>query len=872
MRPKKLTICGWGPYKKACEIDFTAFEGKGLFLITGPTGAGKTTIFDAVCFALYGVLSGDMREKSSVRSDFAEEETKTYVELWMEHGGKEYRIYRNPEYERLKKRKTGHSDFTRERENAILYFPDGSAIEGSNEVTRRIQEILVLDYKQFKQISMLAQGEFARLLTAPAKEKTAIFREIFGTGIYEQFGNALRQRSKQLYMSVSEIRHKLEEDIRLLSLPEEEFERLKEAQNLNFEQILEYLFRAEKEYKGKQETCERSYRKLDKQLASLAAKISKAREYNGRLLELQQAREKLALLIEQEPCIKEKEKVLEKAKKAGFLETAYLNLLHCEEQLQGNKELLKEAREEKKQFELQQKELYRWFRDREELTQGIALREQNEQLKKEETESRNQCRLLEQMLGQLSEEYLASETDFLKKKQEYEEADIHFKRAVIGITASLLKDGEPCPVCGSLTHPSPAPLKDGTPDEKQIADLKEIFQSAQKYANELYIKTAGKKTELEGAQKGLEELLAKSAQNDKRLAALAKKLGDLTDLPCGKAREQLQDRIGRYQKLIGLIQEKNQQIQRLEEELLTDKELLVQRKAEQKELLKQYGFSGMPQFLQSKKTPQQQQQLEEEIRRYRDQTLSLKKLVSHLGSSLKSKEKKETDAMEEKLESLKEQKELILKQQKNLNILTADIVRTRKQMKENTELLNRHASEYGYVKDLDNVAGGINSKRLVFEQYVLASYFEEILSAANLHFTKMTGGRYEMSRPDRVGDGRTRDNLEIQVFDFYTGKYRLVKTLSGGEAFKASLALALGMSDVIQSFHGGIRVDTLFVDEGFGSLDSESLDQACQTLSTLVEKDRLIGIISHVPELRERIDSQLIVQKTNGGSTIEIMV
>ena len=170
------------------------------------------------------------------------------------------------------------------------------------------------------------------------------------------------------------------------------------------------------------------------------------------------------------------------------------------------------------------------------------------------------------------------------------------------------------------------------------------------------------------------------------------------------------------------------------------------------------------------------------------------------------------------------------------------------------------------------MASGNNARRLVFEQYVLAGYFEEILRAANIRLAKMTGGRYELSRMEEISDGRTKDNLEIRVFDYYTGKYRSVKTLSGGESFKASLALALGMSDVIQGYSGGIRVDTLFIDEGFGALDSESLDQACQTLMSLVEKDRLIGIISHVPELSEKIEKQIIITKTNVGSQARVVV
>jgi len=200
------------------------------------------------------------------------------------------------------------------------------------------------------------------------------------------------------------------------------------------------------------------------------------------------------------------------------------------------------------------------------------------------------------------------------------------------------------------------------------------------------------------------------------------------------------------------------------------------------------------------------------------------------------------------------------------------VKKTKRMMGEKLQGMEEASREYGYVKDLENMASGNNARRLVFEQYVLATYFEEILRAANLRFLKMTGGRYEMSRVGEVGDGRVKDNLEIQVLDYYTGKYRSVRTLSGGESFKASLSLALGMSDVIQAMNGGIRVDTLFVDEGFGALDEESLDQACNTLMSLAEKNCLIGVISHVPELRNRIDKQLVIEKTSSGSRVRNVI
>jgi exonuclease SbcC len=280
----------------------------------------------------------------------------------------------------------------------------------------------------------------------------------------------------------------------------------------------------------------------------------------------------------------------------------------------------------------------------------------------------------------------------------------------------------------------------------------------------------------------------------------------------------------------------------------------------------------MTQFERSRKHPKQQKEMEEKLHAYREECSTLTALVKQMAEGNVPKTITDITSYREKKSLYEEKKKELLAEQKNWNIYLDAIGRTRRSMKEKLEELRIVSEEYGYVKDLDNAANGINPKKLVFEQYVLAAYFEEILRAANLRFLKMTGGRYEMSRPGKVGDGRSRDNLEIQVFDYYTGKYRSVKTLSGGESFKASLALALGMSDVIQAFHGGIRVDTLFVDEGFGTLDSESLDQACETLNSLVEKERLIGIISHVPELRERIEHQILIEKTNSGSNIKVVV
>ena len=872
MRPIHLTLSAWGPYKGITQIDFETFGGKGLFLITGSTGAGKTTIFDAICFALYGDVSGGMREKNSVRSDFADADTKTFVELQMEHAGEIYRIYRNPEYERPKKRKTGNSTHTKERENAILYMPDGSVIEGGNDVKRRIQELLVLNLKQFKQISMIAQGEFSRLLMAPSREKIAIFREIFGTGIYENFEAVLRQKSKTLYAEAATLKNKLEEAVRLLQLPEEEYVQLTASENLNFEAIGGYLQDLDKVYRKTQKEVTKEYNKVDKEITVLAARISKLEEQNRQILKRIESEERLKLLQEQEPSMKLMEKEWKNAQNAGFLEPVQVKLQALQEMTGAKEAQLTRAKEQLADLKTEKKELKSIFDSRDKITAALRLAEDCEQLKKQKKEQQKLLEQLKSDMADLPTEYLLQEKVCRERRRGYEEADLAYKRATAGIVARLLEEGKPCPVCGSTTHPAPAHAGDDVPDEKRLKELKKAVEDADRKLQQLHTLVVEKSAGYEAAEKRFQELCDEQEHIAEKLKKASGCLKKFQNLSLRESYQKLEKITGRYQNLEGLIGEKEEACQNLKSEIQKGKEETSAQKEVFRTRLKEYGFTGVPQYEKSRRTPGEQQKMEQALRAYREETRTLKELVKQLGQGTGKKEPADLEPLQVNRDKLENRKQELLAEQKTWNIYLDAIGRTRQSIKEKLTDLQRVSEEYGYVKDLDNVANGMNPKKLVFEQYVLASYFEEILSAANVRFLKMTGGRFEMSRPEKVGDGRSRDNLEIQVLDYYTGKFRSVKTLSGGESFKASLALALGMSDVIQAFHGGIRVDTLFVDEGFGSLDSESLDQACETLSSLVEKERLIGIISHVPELRERIDCQLVVEKTNSGSAIRIVV
>ena len=296
MKPITLTLCGWGPFRDKQTVDFTEVSEKGIFLITGRTGAGKTTIFDGLTYALYGSMSGEIREKNSVRSDFADADTPTYAELTMVHNGLMYQIYRNPEYLRPKRRKKGGQAMTKEREKAVLTLPDGSVMEGSGEVTRKIQEILRLDYRQFKQISMIAQGEFARLLTASPGEKTRIFREIFDTALYDRFAAVLREEAGTLYKEVMEYRHRMDEDVRQFHTEDEIWKELTSGEAYPYEQLMDRLQVLEKDCRREEKDASRRIEKLDQEIVELEKRIQQAEADRKAFQKLRETKEKLAAL------------------------------------------------------------------------------------------------------------------------------------------------------------------------------------------------------------------------------------------------------------------------------------------------------------------------------------------------------------------------------------------------------------------------------------------------------------------------------------------------------------------------------------------------------------------------------------------------
>jgi len=877
MRPDRLVISAWGPYKDRAEIDFRDFQGEGLFLITGATGAGKTTIFDAITYALYGALSGQMREKGTVRSDFAAGDVPAFVELTMTHCGKEYRILRNPEYLRPKKKKNGKSEWTKEKENAVLYLPEGQIIEGVREVGAKLSELLVLDYYQFKQISMLAQGEFSRMLTASAKEKISIFREIFGTGIYEKFTQILRGRASDLYVRAAEQKHKLEEDVKLLLSAVEEnsaqgraLQELTEGEHWNYGAIQECLSGWQMGLQEQMQENALLYESLDNKTHELTEELAKGQEINRKLEQWNETCRKLQELLDKKEDYLEKEETLKRASLAAAAQTKEIIWQSFCDQAKRVERALADLEQEKQKLRSERERLQVYSVNREQIEAGLLLWEQVKKTESDLAQCHRQVCEMESRYQQEQRTYLALEMQRDETKRAYEEADRAYKHAVIGLAAKLLIPGSPCPVCGSKDHPQPAAPAEGILSEEQLHSLqKELEQkeqlllSQQQRVVELQTRYHSLQQQEESLGTQLKHLELAYGEKESLLSEKQVVLGELTN---AKLRELLQE----FDRVSGLLQSKDQEWQKNTEQQKVLGLQIAQSRSVFEDALKEFDFQGEEAYHRSLLSVTERSELERQITQYKERVAGCINLKEHLEAETAGWQTVALEDTQTALQQARTQKEQTRELQEQTSSLADAVCRTLASMKDKQKILEKISEEYGYVKDLDNLASGNNRRKLVFEQYVLVGYFEEILRAANLRFSRMTGGRYEMWRMEEASDGRSKDSLEIEVMDYYTGKRRSVKTLSGGESFKASLSLALGLRDVIQATSGGIQVDAMFVDEGFGALDSESLDQACETLQSLAEPGQMIGIISHVQELRERIHRQILVEKTNQGSRIRV--
>lgn len=1040
MRPIKLTISAFGPYASKQVIDFEELKGRNIFVISGKTGAGKTTIFDAISYALYGEASGESRETDSLRSHFADDNTETYVELEFELRGQKYIVNRVP---KQKKKKARGEGYTEKSADATLTLPDGKVITKVKNVTDKIIEILGITREQFKQIVMLAQGEFKKLLLADSVEREGIFRKIFNTYDFEKIQTELKDKAANLSKNRTKSKDKMQTNLENIKgdhdivigeyvdfpLVIEKLKNLLERDNniyktLNEEgkevdnklqvknqekaiietnnnllkekdiltKALEELLSKEDEYKNKEKSIingknAKEVKYIEDKLIENNKRLAKREEdYNISLKNIdniklkQEESSKLLKIEESKECDREKlsieinnlskleKKIIELDNLNNKVIKLKQNIENSKLQIINNKnetEKLKKSKEEKElklkdiaTLEIKKVELEKQKEDKTKILDDIRT------ILNTIKNHTNTC------LAHQSKykEYIAFEQKYKSSKIDYETKDDLYKKEQAGILASQLQENRPCPVCGSTNHPNKASIKNDIEvpskeelkiikdnldrlekrNQEKITELTELNTKRISYEEQINTYLTGIRNTLnieliysvetfavlknigvdinavksklnveldeinkcinlkENIEKEVSVIIITINEKEQSLIKLEEDEKAYTkeftenSTKIEEYKKEIPDNISDIKSLNILIENKTKELndskerlaklrlenenlsKKLEGENSTSKEInksiqelkieITNNQSEFNKAIKEQGFDNIKDYEDAKLQISIIENLEKEVENYNSELKLTKAKHEDIINKTKDILFMDMTTIDEEIKSIQNNKKELEDKLRDLHA----IIDGNQTVLKNVENLNIEfkeiEEEYKVVGELAALANGKTAPYVSFERYILASYFDDIIEAANIRLEKMTGDRFSLIRKTSKSKGAGQKGLELEIYDNYTDSSRDVSSLSGGESFKASLSLALGLSDIVQSNAGGVSLDTMFVDEGFGTLDPQSLDNAIDSLLELQRGGRLVGIISHVEELKERIDAKLEVTATSKGSKVEFNI
>lgn len=915
MRPIRIEMSAFGPYAGKQTVEMDRLGTSGIYLITGDTGAGKTTIFDAIVFALYGTASSDRRSGDMLRSRYAEPDTPTEVKLVFAYRNKEYEIRRNPTYQRPKLRGEG---MTQENASAELRLPGGEILTRTGEVDEKIREILGMTRDQFMQIAMIAQGDFLKLLLAKTEERRKIFSSIFRTGRYARLEERLKQEARQAWKTYDDLVREIGFEQERARLPEGT-----DRSGLRDEEYLQAIEKFRDEAGKRLEEGEKVQELLRGELDVLAARILAAEEQEKRKKALEETRQqwtKLQAAAEQrkqeleaarsrEPEAKEKEARLhveqDRLQQYDRLEEMKQQKTEAEKKQASDEAARKKLEEGRKSLTQQIQDCRQKIKEKEALAgKAAALSGKKERLRSQGAEY-NELKTLLEAYEEASEKWSRAAVTYQAacgKEQEFGESYRRQHRAFLddqaGILAAELAENQPCPVCGSLHHPSPAVKTDDAPTRETVEQSQKRWEESKTAMDEAGRKAAALRGTRDSSLQHMEEK-AKGLNMPTEPAALKETLMEEQKRFRSKWKEVTEalaaSEAAAEAKVV--LEEKLETLQRKQEE---DEEAYRKLELESARLQEQIenlsaNYSELKETLpypDRESAVKAASLLDREIREIREAVQSAEEnekaaagriqeaegRMDELQKQIREGESAESMTSAELQENQKQKKDEQLRLQaeaKEDNLIwktnSAAAGRIRKLNGEREQA----ARKYSMLQNLADTANGNLSgkQRIQLETYVQQQLFDRILVRANTRFRVMSGGQYDLVRRKEYQKNQ-QSGLDLDVVDHYNGTTRSVSTLSGGESFMASLSLALGLSDEIQESAGGVQLDALFVDEGFGSLDEETLDQAMKAIQTLAEDGgRIVGIISHVTELQNRIDRQLLVRKMkSGGSTATINI
>ena len=823
MKPIQLVLSAFGPYVERTVIDFSALGEEGLFLIAGDTGAGKTTIFDAISFALYGEASGgkEKRKSKSFHSDYVSDQTETYVELTFQHRGETWWIRRNLEYQRpSKKKKDGMETTTRQAADAQMRNEDtGEEILRMDDVNRRVRELLGLTQDQFTQTVMIAQGDFLKILTASSDDRKKLFRDLFHTNLYVDLQSRLQEKNR----ACADEQKALEQVI--LSAegkidPEAEFAEREIllsycGQIQHTDALCALLARLIEQEKAAQEQARAQKKEATDQIGALIAAVTEGERVNRDFADWESKRARLAVLTpEAETRMKEAES------RGGEIHA----LLAQAKQMEDCLPVLGEVERLKAALDTQKRELQRLTAD----------------------SSRAQAA------------YIAAQNSYYLSQA--------------GLLARELKAGQPCPVCGSTAHPCPAQITPETVTRQALEQAAKRRETAEKAQSDAATRLAPNQAARDEREDRLRALKIGADETQQRLAARI----DAAHQAAADRQREIDAARSAYQALDkrktaaqSAVDAAQKQLAALEKDLRAQTEAFEQKRAA-------HGFEDEASYRLAKRTNADIERLDREIRNYDEQKRTLAAQTHELEDKLSGRQRTDLTALQNRRAAALDRQAKAENAEKAMVRKLTLHESAEREIRQANAAIQKKRGKWQIIQELYTCCAGIAAgnprAKLTFEAYVQQYYFRFVVAAANKRLTRLTDGMFTLRVMREAANRVSQSGLDLEVLDRSTGQARDVSTLSGGESFLASLALALGLSDAVQSQSGQIRMDAMFIDEGFGSLDENALRSSIDVLLELADGKRLIGIISHVQELEERIDKQIVVTKTPNGSTVRMNV
>ena len=924
MKPLKLTMSAFGSYAGKNVIDFTGQQ-QGIFLITGDTGAGKTTIFDAITYALYNQTSGGERNGNMMRSQYAQPETETYVELEFLYRGQTYRVRRNPDYKITKTLKNGKIREQKVPHSVELTLPDGTVFpEKKNATDAKIIEILGLTADQFSQIVMIAQGDFLKLLYTKSDERKMIFSKLFRTDIYWKIQENLRRKSMEMDERIQENDRAFEQEkSRIIPLPESE--------EIPLDELVECLRERLKDALKEQNLRRANVEELNK-------KITKYEEINKLFVSLEKIRQTGKELEARQAESKERRQQIENARKADKVLVAEQQNLRQQQEVEqsaqaiakmtetlaNNQEMFETLKTQQQEAEAKQKReaadiqkkmlaLEQSFPSYEALQNARSKEQQAkkvwEDLGKTSEESfhkkkagiaalKEQQKRQEQVVEQTKKNWEQTSLSASESAKHYEHMYEAFLKEQAGILAENLSAGCPCPVCGSTVHPDPAKLSDHAVTELEVEQAKKTRAAAEEKRDLAYAAFEAEKTEKQKLAQAVEkeeadfvlaQTIAKqqrkeAEQNYASLQKTAEQIREKLVYPSlaeakkqyaamQKALEAAEQEIAKKRQKVSELAEamntlKGQKLAE-EENQKTAKKLAVKTEKEYVKLLEKSGFASEETYHLAILPERSRSKLEREEKEYESQCLRQQSEQKLLEKQVSGKTYTDTTELNEQL---KVEKQALKEAEKTYMELHTAYENDRSVLQNCAVYLEKGKkleSEDQIIKSLSKTANGrlSGSAKIDFETYIQRQYFKQIIHEANKRLLTMSNHQFILKLKEEANTGRkTNEGLDLSVYSLVTDSERDVKTLSGGESFLAALAMALGLSDIVERSAGAIHPDMMFIDEGFGSLDAQSRQQAIEVLAELAGDSRMVGIISHVTELKEQIDRKLVVNRTDNGS------